>query len=178
MAILLICLSYLDCYAPPKPFTEVIVDFNYTMRDIIQIIKKGEGISLKAIQCPAQKKRMDSTSWTIGYGHVYKGTGREIIDNKEADRLLYQDLMKIDKAISSDKVKLTNNQRLAITLFVYAVGYGNYKKSLYKKILSDTVTEQDFTRWSKINGVTYPSLIVRHKLEYKIFNTKPYTITV
>lgn len=150
---------------------EVFYGYDYSISDMKVIIRQSEGLKLKAYKCIGQEVSGDPTAFTIGYGQVIKGNSNTTITKEQAEKMLLDHLMKLKNLISKDS--LMENEEKAVILFVYAIGYGNYlKSSLYKKInTSTTISESDFTKWSKVNGKIIPNLVKRHQLEYKIFST-------
>lgn len=81
------------------------------------IIRKYEGLSLKAYRCPAGR-------WTIGYGHT--GTdvkAGSVITEETAERLLAQDVESAERGLKRIlKTELNDNQWSALTSLVFNVG--------------------------------------------------------
>ena len=84
----------------------------------INLIKKYEGLSLKAYQCP-------SKVWTIGYGHtkgVYAGM---TITEKQAEEFLREDLRIYENGVfSSCGFNPTQNEFDSMVSFAYNCGNG------------------------------------------------------
>ncbi len=116
------------------------------------IIKKWEGLRLKAYLCPAGVP-------TIGYGHTYNVKMGQTISVVQAELFLdhdYQDAE--EQVLSLVKVPLTENQLGALTSFVFNLGAGNLRIStlLRKLNLGDyRGAAEQFGAWNKarVNGV-------------------------
>lgn len=116
------------------------------------IIKKWEGLRLKAYLCPAGVP-------TIGYGHTYNVKMGQTISVAQAELFLdhdYQDAE--EQVLSLVKVPLTENQLGALTSFVFNLGSGNLRIStlLRKLNLGDyRGAAEQFGAWNKarVNGV-------------------------
>lgn len=116
------------------------------------IIKKWEGLRLKAYLCPAGVP-------TIGYGHTYNVKMGQTISMAQAELFLdhdYQDAE--EQVLSLVKVPLTENQLGALTSFVFNLGSGNLRIStLLKKLnLGDyRGAAEQFGVWNKarVKGV-------------------------
>lgn len=116
------------------------------------IIKKWEGLRLKAYLCPAGVP-------TIGYGHTYNVKMGQTISVSQAELFLdhdYQDAE--EQVLSLVKVPLTENQLGALTSFVFNLGSGNLRIStlLRKLNLGDyRGAAEQFGAWNKarVNGV-------------------------
>ncbi len=115
------------------------------------IIKKWEGLRLKAYLCPAGVP-------TIGYGHTYNVKMGQTISVAQAELFLdhdYQDAE--EQVLSLVKVPLTENQLGALTSFVFNLGAGNLRIStlLRKLNLGDySGAAEQFGAWNKarVNG--------------------------
>jgi len=115
------------------------------------IIKKWEGLRLKAYLCPAGVP-------TIGYGHTYNVKMGQTISVVQAELFLdhdYQDAE--EQVLSLVKVPLTENQLGALTSFVFNLGSGNLRIStlLRKLNLGDySGAAEQFGAWNKarVNG--------------------------
>ncbi len=116
-----------------------------------EIIKKWEGLRLKAYLCPAGVP-------TIGYGHTYNVKMGQTISVVQAELFLdhdYQDAE--EQVLSLVKVPLTENQLGALTSFVFNLGSGNLRIStlLRKLNLGDySGAAEQFGAWNKarVNG--------------------------
>jgi len=136
----------------------------------LDLIKKFEGLRLKAYKCPAGV-------WTIGYG----STGGIIegweITEEDAELLLKDDVFDSEVAVDFDvTVPLTQEQFDALVSFVFNVGIGNFRKStLLKKLNAGHYigAANEFLKWDKatVNGVkkTLAGLTKRRKMERDLF---------
>ena len=70
-----------------------------TSENMIAIIKKFEGLRLKAYKCPAGV-------YTIGYGHTENVCADSEISELMADQILRKDLQKFEQAINDLDVPL------------------------------------------------------------------------
>jgi lysozyme len=108
--------------------------------------------------------------WTIGIGHIGDAAiaGKEISAD-EAQRLLSEDLNRVEKAIADKTtVALTQNQFNALSSFVFNVGVGNFSRStLLKKINSNDLdaVPSEFQRWTKQGGKPMARLVKRRAAE-------------
>jgi lysozyme len=91
----------------------------------IDLIKKHEGLKLRAYLCPAGV-------WTIGYGttgpHVYKDL---VITKSQAEGFLRNDLVKFTNGVLTAIApkEPSQNELDALVCFTYNVGIANFKKS-------------------------------------------------
>jgi lysozyme len=89
----------------------------------LEIVKRNEGLRLKAYICPAGVL-------TIGYGstgpHVRPGM---VITEAEADRLLNEDLDRFEEAVKRYAGKATQNQFDAMVSLAFNIGIANFRKS-------------------------------------------------
>lgn len=117
----------------------------------VQLVKRFEGLKLKAYLCPAGV-------WTIGYGHTSAAGGVKVhrgmmINEAQAEQYLTEDLERVARNVDRlVKVPLTVTQRGVLASFVFNVGEGNFKKSTLLRLLNkgqyDAVPSQ-LARWNK-----------------------------
>ncbi|MDD6210537.1 MAG: lysozyme [Bacteroidales bacterium] len=133
-----------------------------------ELIKRFEGLELKAYKCPAGK-------YTIGWGHtgsdVYPGL---TISPDVADKMLNEDLVKFEEAVSRlVKVTLRQNQFDALVSFTFNFGEGNLKKSvLLEKVNAnpdDPEIGTQFKRWVKVGNKPVEGLIKRRNAEVELY---------
>lgn len=130
--------------------------------DVYDLVKRYEGLKLKAYKCPAG-------IWTIGYGHTKGVKPNDEITNTAAEKLLVQDLEEAAKSVDSlVKVPLTDLQRGVLCSFVFNLGHGRLKESTLLTVLNqkeyDAVPEQ-LLRWTRSNGKILRGLLSRRLAE-------------
>jgi len=138
----------------------------------IPIIRKFEGLKLKAYLCPANV-------WTIGYGNTFYENGSKVQEGDKitldrADRLLFFVVQKFEaevkKLVKSD---INENMLGALTSFAFNVGAGNLAKStLLKKVNAnpnDITIRDEFNRWTKAGGKVLNGLFTRRKAEADLY---------
>ena len=155
-----------------------------TSENMIAIIKKFEGLRLYPYLCQAGVL-------TIGYGHTLKPVkakfmeefytspqdiakqhGIEKITEEQAEKYLYDDLEKFEKAINDLDLPLLQCEFDALVSFVFNVGIGNFNKSTLKKLLSQKkffYAAKEFDKWVFAGGKKLPGLQNRRSKERKIF---------
>lgn len=134
------------------------------------LIKKHEGLVLKAYLCPA-------AVCTIGYGHTATAQPGQRITEPQAEQLLVADLADAEAAVGKlVKVPLQQAQFDALVSFVFNVGAGNFKSStLLQRInLRDQIgAVREFGKWTKarVKGkmVDLPGLVRRRADEAQMF---------
>lgn len=132
----------------------------------LALIKRFEGLRLKAYKCPADVP-------TIGYGstgpHVRMGM---TITEAEAEKLLIDDLDRFERGVVNLAGAMTPSQFSALVAFSFNVGLGAFGTStLLKKHLAgdhDGAADQ-FARWSKAGGRTLPGLVTRRAAEAALY---------
>lgn len=132
----------------------------------IELIKRFEGLRLKAYLCPAGKP-------TIGYGHTKDVKLGDVITEEEAEQLLREDLIVVENEINRHNLNINQNQFDALVSFVYNVGQGNFERStLLKKIKSnpnDLSIRNEFMRWIYADGKPLNGLKKRRKMEADLY---------
>jgi len=138
----------------------------------IPIIRKFEGLKLKAYLCPANV-------WTIGYGNTFYENGSKVqmgdkITLDRADRLLFFVVQKFEAEIKKlVKSAINDNQLGALTSFAFNVGVGNLAKStLLKKVnanQNDETIRDEFNRWTKSGGKVLNGLVTRRQAEADLY---------
>jgi lysozyme len=140
----------------------------------IPIIRKFEGLKLKAYLCPAGV-------WTIGYGSTFFENGSKVQEGDKitldrADRLLFFVVTKFENEVKKIvKSAINENQLGALTSFAFNVGAGNLAKStLLKKVNAnpnDATIRDEFMRWTKAGGKVLNGLVTRRKAEADLYFT-------
>lgn len=134
----------------------------------LALIKRFEGLELKAYKCPAG-------IWTIGYGstgkHVKPGL---VITEAQAEALLMEDAKRFEERVNRlVTVPLTQEQFDALVSFDFNTG-ALHSSTLLKKLnaggYADVPTE--LNKWVKSKGKTLDGLVSRRKAEGELFMTK------
>jgi lysozyme len=138
----------------------------------IPIIRKFEGLKLRAYLCPAG-------IWTIGYGNTFFENGSKVQEGNKitldrADRLLFFVVTKFENEVKKIvKSEINENQLGALTSFAFNVGAGNLAKStLLKKVNAnpnDATIRDEFMRWTKAGGKVLNGLVTRRKAEADLY---------
>lgn len=132
----------------------------------IEIIRRSEGLYLKAYVCPAGL-------WTIGYGHTRGVKPGDVITRQQAEELLQSDLQEFEGCVKrAVTVPLTQNQFDALVSFTFNVGCKKFVTSTLLKKLNagDYVgAAAEFDKWVRSNGVVLPGLVRRRKAERELF---------
>ena len=134
----------------------------------IDLIKKYEGLSLKAYKCPAGIA-------TIGYGITTYPDGSPVkigdeITKTKADALLLDYV--INKILPNIRdLDLTEGQQAALCSLIYNIGWGAFAKSkCYKAIKAkDWETVYKNWDWCKANGKFLNGLAKRRTEELYLF---------
>lgn len=134
--------------------------------ECIDLVKGFEGFKAEAYKCPAGV-------WTVGYGtteNVYPG---DVVNEQEAEELLFEDLVDAAKAVDElVDVELTQNQYDALTSFVYNVGREAFRQSTMLKLINAgnmKAAALQFPRWTKANGKVLAGLVNRRAKEKELF---------
>lgn len=131
----------------------------------IDLIKKFEGVRLRAYLCPARV-------WTIGYGHTKTARPGRVITQKQADDLLVQDLAGFEAAVNRNTPNINQNQFDSLVAFSFNVGIGAFEKSTLLKLVKagdfESAADQ-FGKWVKAGGRVLPGLVTRRNEERALF---------
>lgn len=132
----------------------------------LDLIKRSEGLRLKAYRCPANVP-------TIGYGstgpHVRMGM---TITAERAEALLRDDLERFERGVVEMGGKMTPGQFSALVSFAFNVGLGALKRStLLKKHLAGDyeAAANQFKVWDKAGGRVLPGLTKRRADEAALY---------
>ena len=135
----------------------------------LSLIKKFEGLRLKAYKCSANVL-------TIGYGHTGGVKETDKITLEEADSLLEKDIAKFEEYVSDNvMVKLNQSQFDALVAWTFNLGPGNLRESTMLKKLNNQEYESvpfEMRRWNKAGGKTLDGLIRRREAESLLFESK------
>jgi lysozyme len=130
------------------------------------LIKKHEGLRLKAYKCPAGV-------WTVGYGHTRGVTSSTEISQSMADLFLLDDIRPLERYINKLGINFRQGQFDAIVSFLFNLGEGNFNKStLKKKILAggnDEDIAAEFKKWNKAGGKVLDGLTKRREEEAEMW---------
>lgn len=137
----------------------------------LAIIKKFEGLRLKAYLCPAGV-------WTIGYGTT-RINKRDVVESDtctadEAEEWLADDVFIVRHAIRRMvKVELKQHEYDALVSLAYNIGVGNFQRSSLLVLLNArapaNICALEFPRWNKSKGKVLAGLITRRKEEADLF---------
>lgn len=137
----------------------------------IDLIKRFEGLELKAYKCSANK-------WTIGYGHTSaagdpKVTPNMTITADEAESILSRDLVKYEGYVNDTvKVSLSENEFSALVSLVYNIGPAGFARSSVVKFLNAgnrAKAADAFLLWNKGGGKVLKGLVNRREAERALF---------
>ena len=138
----------------------------------LTLIKKFEGLELKAYQCAAGV-------WTIGYGSTKDVKEGDTLTQKEADNLLLHEMQEYEGYIKElVKVPLKQNQFDALVSWVFNLGPANLKASTMLKFLNAGdyhLIPSQIKRWNKANGKVLEGLIRRREAEALMFEDKDWS---
>jgi lysozyme len=132
----------------------------------IDLIKRFEGLRLKAYLCPA-------SVWTIGYGstgpHVREGMA---ISERDAEDLLRSDLRRFEQGVAKLAPDCSQGQFDALVSFAFNLGLGALRKStlLRKHKAGDHAgAAAEFRKWVMAGGVRLKGLVRRRAAERDLY---------
>jgi len=138
----------------------------------IPIIRKFEGLKLRAYLCPAGIP-------TIAWGNTFYENGSKVqmgdkITLDRADKLLFFMVGKFEAEVKKlVKSAINDNQLGALTSFAFNVGIGALTKStILKKVNknpNDATIRDEFNRWTTSNGKVLNGLVTRRKAEADLY---------
>lgn len=131
----------------------------------ISLIKQFEGLRLKAYKAVESEK-----FYTIGYGHYSPAVKRnDVIDEKQAELFLIEDLRKSEVAVEKYCRTWTPNQNQfdALVSFTFNCGEGNLEKLVTNR-LPETIGKK-MLLYTKAGGVELKGLVRRRKAESELF---------
>ena len=140
----------------------------------ISIIKRFEGLRLRAYLCPAGLP-------TIGYGSTWYENGSkvkmgDVITIDRADRLLLFTVAEFEKQVDTLVTSAINaNQLGALTSFAFNVGIGNFRKSTLLRLVNanpnNPAIRTEFGKWTRANGNILKGLVTRRQAEADLYFT-------
>lgn len=97
----------------------------------------------------------------------------ETITREEAEEMLEEDLVWVEKEINVLRLKLSQNEFDALVSLVYNIGIGNFSSStLLRRIKGASGSIYDaFMMWVKSDNKILPGLVKRRKTEAILFET-------
>ena len=138
----------------------------------IPIIKKFEGLKLKAYLCPASLP-------TIGYGNTRYEDGSTVklgeqISIDRADKLLMHTVAQFERQVDTlITVPLNANQLGALTSFAFNIGIGNFQRSTLRRLVnanpSNPLIRTEFAKWNKAGGKVLNGLTRRREAESALY---------
>lgn len=134
----------------------------------IDLIKKFEGIKLKAYQCSAGV-------WTIGYGHTSGVKSTDVITKERAEALLNSDLPKYEAKVNKYASRYGWNQNEFDALVSFAFNIGSIDKLTANGTRSRQVIADKMLAYKGAGGKVIDGLITRRKAERELFLSKDYT---
>ncbi|MBR6164152.1 lysozyme [bacterium] len=121
---------------------------------------------------PVAKRPLKDDVLTIGYGHTEGVKEGDTITREEAEKLFKQDFSKYSKPLKYVTVPLNDNEKVALTSFIYNIGPTAFKNSTLLKKLNNGDKQgaaNEFDKWIYKNGRKVDGLIKRRQEEKKMF---------
>ena len=138
----------------------------------IAIIRKYEGLKLRAYVCPAGLN-------TIGYGATFYMNGtkvqpKDVITMDHADKLLhFQVKLFADEVKRTVKSNINENQLGALVSFCFNVGGAAFSRSTLARKANanpnDPTIRAEFMRWTRGGGKVLPGLVKRREEEVNLY---------
>lgn len=138
-----------------------------TSKNGIEMIKKFEGLRLRAYKCPAGV-------YTIGYGHTGSVAPNMKISKETAEKFLIDDLKKFENHVNEINVKYKYrfNQNEFDSLVSFAFNIGNIRQLTANGTRKKSVIAEKMLLYVKAGGVTLKGLVNRRKAEHDLFVKK------
>lgn len=134
----------------------------------LDLIKRFEGLRLKAYLCPANV-------WTIGYGHTGSDVKKGMEITKErAEELLRRDVARFETGVSNVAATFTQGQFDALVSFAFNLGLGALMSStlLRKHKAGDYEgAANEFRKWVYARGQKLPGLVTRRVAEAELYRS-------
>lgn len=138
----------------------------------LALIKRYEGLKLKAYLCPAKVA-------TIGYGSTRYPDGRRVVltdkltNEAEATQLLLSTLNAFESVVNKNLPNINQCQFDALVSLCYNIGGASLAKStLVRKAkvnANDASIIDEFMRWNKAGGKVLAGLTTRRAEEAKLY---------
>lgn len=146
----------------------------------LNLIKAYEGLRLTAQSEPMPRGNVqdrDAAVWTVGYGHKSTAAHGMTVTEREASRLLSEDIQPIESLIRATvRAPLNQNEHDALVSLIFNIGEENFKRSTVLAKLNDgdkLGAAEAFERWSRarIDGklVKLDGLVRRRAAEKSLF---------
>lgn len=137
-----------------------------TSNEGLSLIKKYEGLKLKAYKCPAG-------IWTIGYGHTQGVTPGMAINESAADGFLKQDARGAEQVLNKLGINFAQNQFDALVSWIFNLGAGSFNTSTLKKKIVAKAADEEITdqiiKWVNAAGKPLLGLKKRRVEEANMF---------
>ena len=130
-----------------------------------KLIKKYEGLKLKAYKCPAGV-------WTIGWGTTYYPNGKKV---QPGDTCTKQQAEEYLEHYINNKIKMPDglnaSQQEAVASLIYNIGQGGFDRSRLKKAIIAKDYQKIIQNWDWVtaNGVQLKGLAKRRAEELFYF---------
>lgn len=134
-----------------------------------RILIKGEEKFRAEAYYPTKKDKL-----TIGYGHTKNVKPGDKITQEQAEKLFEQDLSEHNDTLKHVKVKLTENEKAALSSLIYNIGGTKfYNSDLLKKLNAGDKkgAAEEFDAYITQKGTVLNGLVKRRKLEKELFLT-------
>ena len=121
---------------------------------------------------PVAKRPLKDDVLTIGYGHTEGVKEGDTITREQAEELYKQDFSKYSTQLKYVTVPLNDNEKVALTSFIYNIGPTAFKNSTLLKKLNNGDKQgaaDEFDKWIYKNGRKINGLINRREEEKKMF---------
>jgi len=121
---------------------------------------------------PKAKRPLKDDKLTIGYGHTEGVKEGDTITREQAEELYKKDFKKYSEPLKHVKVPLNDNEKAALTSFIYNAGPSAFKNSTLLKKLNEGDRKgaaAEFDKWIYKNGRVEKGLINRRKKEKDLF---------
>lgn len=112
--------------------------------------------------------------WTIGFGHIKGVKPGDKITKKQAEKFLEEDFIYHIAPLKYVIVPLSNNQKIALSSFIFNVGANAFKKStLLKKLNAGDIlgAANEFDKWVYTGKKINKGLMNRRRCEKALFLT-------
>lgn len=136
-----------------------------TSENGIELIKKFEGLRLKAYKCAAGV-------WTIGYGHTNGVKSTNVITQEKAEEYLKEDLEKYEKNVEKYNTKYSWKQNEFDALVSFAFNIGSIDKLTADGTRSREVIAEKILLYNKACGKVLEGLTKRREAERELFLKK------